>query len=819
MRTIVTIFSGRSNCLQVLNKYLDQLLQRNLIQEVHYWNYTREEDDEVYIKSISNLKRTSSSISSDYIEVFPVIENDSFETSIIASNDFHIKLKKGNVSYEIVLGGWNNTYSVIRRYSDYTDPEIVSFLAKEYIVCNEKSIPFTIRIQNSQLVVFRKNRLILASDVDAGFTMEHIFMKTGFGCSADISYRCLKNNARFFLDTTSKANWSEYYQYYNKEEYNNDVIVKCDDDIVFLDITKFQSYINFVQSTQNDLVFANIINNGVAAYYQQSKYELIPRAMDVYEYPEDGFCGTLWSSGKKAERIHDYFLRNIQLFLTYEYKQDYIPITTRFSINLFAIKGSNWHKIKDVGNGDDEYALTEQGLLTNCMYSAFYVSHLSYGRQNSEFETRELYLNKYNKLYTLFFENAIQNYKLEPDDYYFVDVREWKKNKSETEMKLINYFLDSSFNFMSPYCDSYKQKVVFIDSLLDNTIPWNGRLIRERHGLSGMYVSSILLAEYLSSTGNFAVEYLSNGIIDETYHGVKYTNYNHVNEIKCDFAFITNNMQDLSTLFEKLSYNAVRPRIFSLMRDKFVNTNFLSFIKDYTLEVIYVSDLLRNNCINASCPSINYPYHIIPNCIDIYELFEAKRIKENAFVFFACPSKGLDIAIDIAGNFPEFNLYCNTYNDNERACIVPHEQLIKLNDQASSRYEVYEILSRAKYFIYPLYNSNTHSLHIDSFAYVVLEALVHGVVVLAPRMKLFEELYGDAIYYIDIDGDYNRECFSSWNQTIDEDIIAAMKEKFIEAVCELESDFFLYNSFIEKGMSLKKKFKKDVVGNMVTEIL
>ena len=53
------------------------------------------------------------------------------------------------------------------------------------------------------------------------------------------------------------------------------------------------------------------------------------------EYPRDGLCGSLWESGKKAETLHNYFIKNYKNFLDYEYNNEIIPINTRFSINFF----------------------------------------------------------------------------------------------------------------------------------------------------------------------------------------------------------------------------------------------------------------------------------------------------------------------------------------------------------------------------------------------------------------------------------------------------------------------------------------------------
>ena len=102
---IITIFSGRKPNIEILTKYLTKALELNIINEVHFWNNTRNSYDEEYLKSISNLKRTSSTKEGNYILITPIILNNSFELNIKASNDIHVKLTNLDIEYEIVLGG------------------------------------------------------------------------------------------------------------------------------------------------------------------------------------------------------------------------------------------------------------------------------------------------------------------------------------------------------------------------------------------------------------------------------------------------------------------------------------------------------------------------------------------------------------------------------------------------------------------------------------------------------------------------------------------------------------------------------------------
>ena len=95
-KTILTIFAGREQNLNILYKYLQKALELNIIHEVHFWNNTRNVSDEEYLKTISNLKRTSSCGDGNYVLITPLIINNSFELNVKASNDIHIKITNNN---------------------------------------------------------------------------------------------------------------------------------------------------------------------------------------------------------------------------------------------------------------------------------------------------------------------------------------------------------------------------------------------------------------------------------------------------------------------------------------------------------------------------------------------------------------------------------------------------------------------------------------------------------------------------------------------------------------------------------------------------
>jgi hypothetical protein len=402
---IISIFSGRQSNIEILKKYLQKALELNIIDEVHFWNYTRKSQDEDYLKTISNLKRTSSKINSNYLLINPIISNNSFELNVKASNDIHIKLIILDKEYEIVLGCLDNTKSVIRE----NNTEIFNLIQNNVVDKNNYN-NFKINIDNGIMNIVKNNKLLISHNIknddndDNEFEIKDVYIKTGNNSVGNFKYNVNKNNGFYFMDVCEKKQWANYYHYYDDKEFENDIIIKCDDDIVFIDLYKLPNFIDFIKKSDYDLVFANIINNGVSAYYQQNKYKLIPKDLMVLEYPHKGGGGSLWQSGKKAEDLHNYFIKNYTLFLDNEYNNEIIPINDRFSINFFGYKGNQFHKIKNAGDDHcDEYSLTvkyvEKNRFKNILYSDFYVSHLSFYQQNRTGINLNNLIDSYNKLY------------------------------------------------------------------------------------------------------------------------------------------------------------------------------------------------------------------------------------------------------------------------------------------------------------------------------------------------------------------------------------------------------------------------------------
>ena len=173
-----------------------------------------------------------------------------------------------------------------------------------------------------------------------------------------------------------------YYSYYARNNSHDDIILKVDDDIIWINISEFKCFIKFVaESTTTTFVSANIVNNGVIAHFQK-KLGSIPSSVGEFEYPDGGAGGSLWKSPQKALKLHQYFLSQKSAF----FKNNIVLFKERLSINFFAFTGRH---AKDIFNfaklsPDDEQAITIEANKNGAfevVYMRLVVVHATFAKQ------------------------------------------------------------------------------------------------------------------------------------------------------------------------------------------------------------------------------------------------------------------------------------------------------------------------------------------------------------------------------------------------------------------------------------------------------
>ena len=208
--------------------------------------------------------------------------------------------------------------------------------------------------------------------------------------------------------TKNYLGWDEYYEYYSNAAYHpEDILIKCDDDIVFLDLDQMPRYLNEIK--QGGIYYPNIVNNDVCAYiqYKYGIHNLISEG-DIYEkYGTD--CKPLtnlnigwYTRFDRAEAIHRKFLEDAESF---KINAPTFPWKGRISINMF---GSRFASIKEyyrlfIGHGkSSDEAYFSHNISKNISVSNYNVPfmnivHFSFGPQNSS-RLDILFLDSYQKL-------------------------------------------------------------------------------------------------------------------------------------------------------------------------------------------------------------------------------------------------------------------------------------------------------------------------------------------------------------------------------------------------------------------------------------
>lgn len=191
----------------------------------------------------------------------------------------------------------------------------------------------------------------------------------------------------------SASRYGAYYRHYRRGTHGDAVILKMDDDVVYVDLDRLAELIVFRRAhPEFFLVSANLVNNGVCAFFQQQR-GVVPRTVMELPYPPRGYCGTLWERADLAEHLHDYFLAMPQRFVVPGI--DEAP--DRLSINCVAYLGADLDYLTDIGNDDEEalsVTIPQQLRRKNVIYQPAVAAHLSFYSQEPAMDVPRL-LSRY----------------------------------------------------------------------------------------------------------------------------------------------------------------------------------------------------------------------------------------------------------------------------------------------------------------------------------------------------------------------------------------------------------------------------------------
>ena len=127
----------------------------------------------------------------------------------------------------------------------------------------------------------------------------------------------LRNSESQFSQISRKrhpndVDWGAFYDIF-PEFTDEDVVIKCDDDILYIDIERLEAAIELRHLNPQPLIMhANCINNGVCAYHQYRKNIWEFNSDLINKYPSGGLAGPLFiDEGYSAKQMHDQFLEDM----------------------------------------------------------------------------------------------------------------------------------------------------------------------------------------------------------------------------------------------------------------------------------------------------------------------------------------------------------------------------------------------------------------------------------------------------------------------------------------------------------------------------
>ena len=179
---------------------------------------------------------------------------------------------------------------------------------------------------------------------------------------------------------TTGWNWTEYYSYYPKQNLDPmTVLIKCDDDIVFIDVDKFQSFIDKRrENPQNFIAFPSIVNNRIPVSIQ--------RQCGVWPNITRDEIDDIDVTKDLCSKLHKYFVKNIDEFISKlsTYGKFVVPPCSDHcvKINFITILGADIDKFThiDSSTGDEpmlSWMIPRWIGRKNYVDGSFVVSHMA----------------------------------------------------------------------------------------------------------------------------------------------------------------------------------------------------------------------------------------------------------------------------------------------------------------------------------------------------------------------------------------------------------------------------------------------------------
>jgi len=201
-----------------LDEVINKIILNNNFKEIHVWMPILSNGNYAENLSINYIPNNNK-----YIDINPIINTDRINFKLKAKNDVHILIEFENSDdiYEIVLGGWNGTKSVVR--NSIQGETITSYIGPT--INNKEYIEVMIYITNIFLLSVNDKNIFDFENIYESKPMKNIKIKSCFGSDSYWEYnthRQINSNIKINLCNNSYKETNPYYinnylDYYVKE--------------------------------------------------------------------------------------------------------------------------------------------------------------------------------------------------------------------------------------------------------------------------------------------------------------------------------------------------------------------------------------------------------------------------------------------------------------------------------------------------------------------------------------------------------------------------------------------------------------------------
>ena len=321
----------------------------------------------------------------------------------------------------------------------------------------------------------------------------------------------------------------------------------------------------------------------------------------------------------------------------------------------------------------------------------------------------------------------------------------------------------------------------------ESVLLWDGNTLRTGdHGFTGTHQSIVAMAEIIAAKGyNVYISFRTcrpNSIVN----GVNYITDEMIPLIENDvIILVAPSWIDPTAGFRWASLQ--KYVIWTHTKELFpTELIFKSFWMKYPACKIYLNTI--TNFVQRFLDK-QYPYYTKyidsianirnPMLLDMIEPVTQKQAQ--SFIFHSSFERGGALACRVfdAVNLPQKTMEICSY--------LPEDLELseKYNISTKNKKEVFELLAKTEYFIYPGISSNNYRLYKETDSLVVAECLLHEVIVLAFKVGALYENYGDCISWIPFPDETNLEYMNKLRDTFHPEL---MSEEVVNSICKIIYD-------------------------------